>query len=370
MAEMHAARRDRLRALLAEHDADAALVTHLVNVRYLTGLTAAYGVLLVLADDAAIPGGAVVGTVGTEASQAALDVPELEREVSLTGGVPKLLVERAAKAGVRRLAVEGHDLTIDAYDALAGAAGGVELVRPGRLVEALRVVKDEAELAALTEACAITDRAFADLLASIRPGRTERELARALDDLMFTHGADEISFETIVAAGTNGAVPHHRPTRRPVETGDLIVFDFGAAYAGYHADMTRTVALGTPARWQREIYDVVSAAARTGREALRAGIRAADVDRASRKVVEDAGYGEQFVHGLGHGVGLEVHEDPGLGKTSEAVLAASSPVTVEPGVYLPGGGGVRIEDTLVVRADSAESLTRTTRELIELGAAS
>jgi Xaa-Pro dipeptidase len=362
MAETHAGRRDRLRGLLAEHDADAMLVTNLVNVRYLTGLTALYGVLLVPVD-----GSPLLGTVGTEQAQAEADVSDIEICALVAGGVTAALVERAAKAGVRRLAVESHELTVDAYDALAGAADGVELVRPGRLVEGLRLVKDDAELAALAQACAVSDAAFAELLATIRPGRTERRLARALDDLMLAHGAEELSFETIVAAGAHGAVPHHRPGERAVEAGDLIVFDFGAAVGGYHADITRTVAVGAPASWQRDIYGIVAAAQRAGRDALAAGASAGDVDRAARQVVENAGYAEQFVHGLGHGVGLEVHEAPALRKDGEDLLAEGTPLTVEPGVYLPERGGVRIEDTLVVRHGGAESLTTTTRELIELG---
>jgi Xaa-Pro dipeptidase len=356
-----------LRGLLAERDAEAMLVTSLVNVRYLTGLTAGYGVLLVLADDEAASGAAVLATVGTEASQARLDVPDVQIAVNKSGGAAGSLVEWAQHAGVRRVAVEGHALTLDGYDVLARAANEVELMRCGPLVEGLRVVKDEAELAALADACAISDRAFADLLEAIRPGRTERELARALDGLMLDHGAEECSFDTIVAAGPHAALPHHRPGNRAVESGDLVLFDFGAACGGYHADMTRTVAVGSPAAWQDEIYAAVAEAQRAGRAALRPGARAGDVDEAARRVVEQAGHGEAFVHGLGHGVGLQVHEAPALRKDGEDVLAALTPVTVEPGIYLVDRGGVRIEDTVVVRGRGADSLTTTTRALLEVG---
>jgi Xaa-Pro aminopeptidase len=177
-------------------------------------------------------------------------------------------------------------------------------------------------------------------------------------------GAEAPAFASIVAGGPHSAVPHHSPTDRPLERGDLLKIDFGARYEGYHADMTRAYVVGAPPTgWQQEIHDLVAAAQRVGREALVVGAAAVDVDAAARAVVVDAGYGDQFPHGLGHGVGLEIHEAPLLGPTSSATLAEGTPLTVEPGVYLPGRGGVRIEDTLVVRATGAELLTEAPREL-------
>jgi len=185
---------------------------------------------------------------------------------------------------------------------------------------------------------------------------------------MLDHGADAISFETIVAAGPNSAIPHHRPTDAVLASGDFVKIDFGALVAGYHSDMTRTFVLGKAADWQLEIYQLVADAQRAGREALHPGTGLREVDAAARDLIAEAGYAEQFGHGLGHGVGLEIHEAPGIGATSAGTLLAGSVVTVEPGVYLPGRGGVRIEDTLVVAAEghTPELLTRFPKELVTL----
>jgi Xaa-Pro aminopeptidase len=195
---------------------------------------------------------------------------------------------------------------------------------------------------------------------------TERELAGLLDRRMAELGADKPAFDTIVASGENGAIPHHTPASRELRAGDLVTLDFGARYQGYHADMTRTVSLGPPAGWQREVYELVAAAQRAGRLALAPGALAGEVDDAARSVIEGAGHGGHFRHGLGHGVGLEIHEEPFLGPSRTGRLEDRVPITVEPGVYLPGRGGVRIEDTLVTREGGPELFTKTTKELLVL----
>jgi Xaa-Pro aminopeptidase len=257
-------------------------------------------------------------------------------------------------------------MSVERHAELATAAAGVTTVPFGRKIEELRTAKDPSELELLATACRISAQAIADTFALIRPGLTERQLAAALDRRMVDLGAERPAFETIVASGPNGAIPHHAPTDRPMRRGDLITMDFGALYGGYHADMTRTVALGEPAGWQREIYELVAAAQRSGIEAARPGTDVADVDAAARDMIRDAGHGEHFGHGLGHGVGLEVHEAPTIGYARTGKLADRVPITVEPGVYLPGRGGVRIEDVLVVGAGGTGLLTTTTRELLVL----
>ncbi len=219
-------------------------------------------------------------------------------------------------------------------------------------------------MALLRLACEAADAALADLIerGGIRPGRTEKQVRNDLEALMLSRGADGASFETIVAAGANSAVPHHRPTDAVLAAGDFVKIDFGALVGGYHSDMTRTFVLGQPADWQREIYDLVAAAQRAGREALAPGVALCEVDAAARSVIADAGYGDTFSHGLGHGVGLQIHEAPGINAKAAGTLLAGSAVTVEPGVYLPDRGGVRIEDTLVV-GNSPELLTRFPKEL-------
>ncbi len=346
------------------------LVTDLNNVRYLSGFTGSNGALLVFTDDRE----AVLATDGRYRTQAAEQAPGLE--VAIERAVARHLVGRAAEAGVGKLGFESNVVTVDGFDALrdelAERKGATELVRAAGNVEALREIKDAGELALLRLACEVADAALADLVerGGLRPGRTEREVGRELEALMFDHGAEAVSFETIVAAGPNSAIPHHRPTDTALADGDFVKIDFGALVAGYHSDMTRTFVLGKAADWQLEIYRLVAEAQRAGREALRAGAELRDVDAAARRLIVDAGYGEYFGHGLGHGVGLQIHEAPGIGATSAGTLRAGSVVTVEPGVYLPGRGGVRIEDTLVVPDETTghtpELLTKFPKELTVL----
>jgi Xaa-Pro aminopeptidase len=328
------------------------LVTDLINVRYLSGFTGSNAALLVFADGE----DAVLATDGRYRTQAAQQAPDLE--VAIERACGRYLAGRAASANAHRVGFESNIVTVDGYDALAGAAGNTtELVRASQAVEALREIKDAGEVALLRLACEAADAALADLIESggLRPGRTEREVGRQLEALMLDHGADGVSFETIVASGANSAIPHHRPTEAVLAAGDFVKIDFGALVGGYHSDMTRTFVLSKAADWQLEIYELVSAAQRAGRGALEAGARLADVDAAARGVIVDAGHGEHFGHGLGHGVGLQIHEAPGINATAAGTLRAGSVVTVEPGVYLPDRGGVRLEDTLVV-ADTGQAL--------------
>lgn len=369
MAETHAGRRAALARKLVDDKIDVALVTSLVNVRYLTGLKSSNAALLVTADGSAVL--ATDSRYSTAAKAVAEDV-----ELVIERGVAVALATRAAtSAGSLRLGVEEHAVTLELWDSVQAAVDAepatVETVHLGRAVEQLRAVKDEEELGLLAQACAISCRALEDLYAAGGfAGRTEKEIARDLEWRMFGHGADAVAFETIVATGPNSAIPHHRPTERVVERGDLLKIDFGAAYRGYHADCTRTSVVGEqPRDWQREIYDLVAAAQRAGTEAVAVGAECLSVDRASRAIIDDAGYKENFGHGTGHGVGLEVHEAPTLGYTAPGTLADRMAVTVEPGIYLPGRGGVRIEDTLAVRASGgSELLTPTTKDLLVLDA--
>ncbi|WP_375488853.1 M24 family metallopeptidase [uncultured Mycobacterium sp.] len=359
----HSQRRDNLKDRIVTAGLDAMLVSDLVNVRYLSGFTGSNAALLVFADDRT----PVLATDGRYRTQAAQQAPDLEIAIERACG--RHLVGRAAAAGARRLGFESHVVTVDGFDVLAAEAGTTELVRASGTVEALREVKDAGEVALLRLACEAADAALTDLIerGGLRPGRTERQVSRELENLMLDHGAEGVSFETIVAAGRNSAIPHHRPTDAVLAAGDFVKIDFGALVAGYHSDMTRTFVLGRAADWQQEIYQLVAAAQRAGREALRSGANLQDVDAAARQVIIDAGHGEHFGHGLGHGVGLQIHEAPGINATAAGTLLAGSVVTVEPGVYLPDRGGVRIEDTLVVVDETSghtpELLTRFPKEL-------
>jgi Xaa-Pro aminopeptidase len=369
MTEIHAARRAAAQQKIAESGADAALITAPANVRYLSGLVSSNAAILLPA-----VGGGVLATDSRYAEAAERDCPDIE--IATERNLEPALVTLAAERGYATLAFEAQDMTVERHTALAEMDGGPRLVPLGRVVEDLRMVKDDAEIALLARACAITDEAFAQILGKIVPGRTERDLAVLLERAMVDLGAESPAFDTIVASGPNGAIPHHSPGDRAFELGDLIIIDCGARHGGYHADMTRTVAVGQPAGWQREIYDLVAQAQLAGVAAAVPGAEVSDVDAAARDVIDAAGHGDHFGHGLGHGVGLEVHESPlmALGRTGR--LLDRVPVTVEPGVYLPGKGGVRIEDTLVVRAGVSdggtgragppEILTTTTKELLVL----
>jgi Xaa-Pro aminopeptidase len=343
MPESHALRRERLRAAVAASDVDAALITTLVNVRYLTGLASSNAALLVPAG-----GAPVLATDSRYALAAERDCPDIQ--LLTARPVETALAELAVSQGLVRLAFEAQEMTVERHTALAATDGLVLLVPLGECVEQLRVVKDTEELTLLGRACTITGWAFDQAVPRIRPGMTERELAVLIERAMVDAGADKPAFDTIVASGPNGAIPHHAPGGRRFEPGDMITVDCGARYAGYHADMTRTVVLGEPAAWQREIYGLVAAAQRAGIEAATEGAAVADVDAAARDLIAAAGHDEHFGHGLGHGVGLEVHEAPMVGHAKPGTLGDRVPITVEPGIYLPGKGGVRIEDTLVVRS--------------------
>jgi Xaa-Pro aminopeptidase len=368
MAEMHAARRARAQQKVAESGADAALLTAPANVRYLSGLVSSYAAILL---PAAGPG--VLATDSRYAEAAERDCPDIE--IATERDLELALARRSVELGCLTLAFEAQEMTVERHTALAALAGGPRLIPLGHVVEGLRMIKDEAEITLLARACAITAEAFAAVLGEIVPGRTERELAVMLERVMIDLGAEAPAFATIVASGPNGAIPHHSPGDRTFERGDFITIDCGARFHGYHADMTRTVALGTPAPWQRDIYELVATAQLAGVAAALPGADIGEVDAAARDIIGAAGHGDHFEHGLGHGVGLQVHEAPLMGHGRTGRLLDRVPVTIEPGVYLPGKGGVRIEDTLVVRAgvsraDAGEAgpqiLTTTTKELLVL----
>ncbi len=379
VTSLHRTRRSTVRAALVADGIDALLVTDLINVRYLTGFTGSNAALLLVAADDEEPQQAHghtdritdeadprtrFCTDGRYTLQSQEQVPDLPRLIARPCDVALL---RGAPAG--SVGFEARSLPVAAYDVLAAVAR--ERARPVSLrttldvVEAARVIKDPTEIDALSRACQVADQALADLIAAggLRPGRTERAVGLELDQRMRELGAQDPAFETIVAAGPHSAIPHHRPTAAVLQRGDFVKLDFGAEVDGYHSDMTRTFVLGEPQAWQREIYDLVHAAQAAGRAACVIGASGDAVDAASRGVIEDAGYGPQFAHGLGHGVGLQIHEAPALARGAASIMASDMCVTVEPGVYLPGRGGVRIEDSGVIRPDGYHVLTQTSKDL-------
>ncbi|WP_326947803.1 Xaa-Pro peptidase family protein [Amycolatopsis sp. NBC_01307] len=356
MPETHGRRRAALRDSLTDAGLDALLVTDLLNIRYLTGFTGSNAAVLLYAGG---DGKTLFCTDGRYTTQAAAEVPDLETVVDRASAAA--LVKGVAKDW--KVGFESQHVSVEEYEAFRTHA---DLVRTPGLIEALRLVKDDAEVEALRQACAAADRALDDLVATggLRPGRTELDVARDLENRMLEHGSTGPSFASIVATGAHSAIPHHRPTHAELKRGDFLKLDFGATVDGYHSDMTRTFVLGEPADWQREVYDLVYTAQAAGVAAVAPGAVVSEVDAAARKVIADAGHREHFAHGLGHGVGLQIHEAPSLAATGVGTLSAGMAVTVEPGVYLAGRGGVRIEDTLVVRAGEPELLTLSTKNLV------
>lgn len=354
----HALRRRRLAPFLADEGLDALWVTRLTNVRYLTGFSGSNGQVLLGA------GAARLFTDGRYDTQAGHEAPDVARTIYLDG-VPPLAGE--ATAGIRRLGFEASHVTWTAWNRLQqwASTAEVDLVPTMGLVERLRRVKDPEELRLLRAAQEATDAAFEAVVlgGGLRTGMTERELAWSLERAMRDAGADGLAFDPIVAFGPSAAEPHHHPGDRPLARGDVVKLDFGALVAGYHADMTRTVAFGEPGPRIRELRDLVHAAQAAGIAAVRVGASLRDVDGASRAVLADAGH--PLPHGLGHGTGLDIHEDPFL-RADDEVLAAGTVVTVEPGVYIPGLGGVRIEDMVEVTADGPRGIPRTSKELLLL----
>lgn len=352
-----AARRARLAEALSARGIDGILVTTLVNVRYLTGFTGSNGAVLVAAD-----GCAVFATDGRYRDQAAIEVPDVEHVITRD-----LLGELAQRSTGTTLGVESHTLSIDAYEHLAGILPSTALTSGDRIVESLREIKDDVEIDALRRACDVSTRALEQVLAGPLAGRTERQVARDLENRMLDLGAEAIAFESILASGPNTAIPHHHPTERVLASGELLKIDFGARVDGYHADCTRTVVLGRADDWQREVYAAVQESQAAGLAQLRDGVELSAADRAARTSLDDAGWLEAFTTGLGHGVGLQIHEDPFVAASHTGKLSSRTVLTMEPGIYVPGRGGVRIEDTVLVTAGAPEVLTTMTKDLLEIG---
>jgi Xaa-Pro aminopeptidase len=353
----HPARRSRLAARLSELDVEAMLVTHTPNVRFLTGFTGSNG-QAVLTED----GGAFV-TDGRYEEQSAREVPDLRRVVS-TEAFPALAAKVCADLGVQRVAFEAERMTFAWHATLAEA--GLGLVPISGVVEGLRWAKEPEELRRLEAAQGIADRTFERVLATLRAGVTEREVAVRIDLTMRELGADAVSFDSIVAFGPGAAEPHHHPTDRPLERGQVVKMDFGALVDGYHSDMTRTVAFGDPGPRLREVYEVVRRAQRAGVDAVRPGVTGHEVDGLVRGILIEAGLEDGIQHSLGHGVGLEIHEAPWLRPGWTERLPRGAVVTVEPGIYLPGEGGVRIEDMVEVTVDGPRVIPTTTKDLLVL----
>lgn len=348
-------RLDSVRERATSAGADGALISHLPHIRWATGFSGSNALVLVTPDRA------VLLTDGRYTTQAEAETEGVE--IIIASDLVAALAELAVPA---RLAVQPEALTLARFDALRDALDATEWVRAPALLSEAVAAKDEDEIAAIRRAQALTASVFDGLLPLIGPGVSELDLAAEIVYQHLRGGASAMSFEPIVASGPRGALPHARPSTRTFRPGDLVVIDMGGVVDGYCADMTRTVAVGEPAADERRAYDAVNAALDAGLAATRAGAAGADMDRAAREVLAEAGLVDYFTHSLGHGVGIDVHEWPRLSVSADHVLPPGACITIEPGVYLPGRFGIRIEDLVVAREGGAESLTTAPRELLVL----
>ncbi len=345
----------RLRQTLTDNNLDAIVIGQPENRRYLSGFTGTKGALFISLERAflAVP---FVYLEQARKQAPAFEVVMFQREFAEVW--PDLVAEIEAS----RVAFESAHLTVAEHDKLVTGVENVELVPTEGMVEGLRAIKEQGELDKIREAVALADAAFAHIVEFIEPGLTEREIAWELEAYMRTHGAEKVAFDLIVGAGPNGALPHHEVSERVIGSGEPIVMDLGAQVAGYHSDLTRAICLGQPDERFTEIYDLVLQAQLAAEAAIRGGIVAREADNAARQIIAEAGYGEQYGHGLGHGVGLAVHEEPFVRQDAEEVLKPGMVLTVEPGIYLPDWGGVRIEDMVLVQEDGVEVLSRASKE--------
>lgn len=360
---MNAQRLDACRKAMTRENLPAILVTHPENRAYLSGFTGSNGALLITAEQAIL----IVGFIYQE--QAAMQAAGWSI-VSLRDSQAVTLAEQFVTFGLQRVGFEQDHLTYAQTEmfqtVFAEKAPDVDLVPYKGLVETLRQVKDAEEIEIMRKAAEISDHAYLHVLNVIRPGISERDVAIELEYTLKKMGADTFAFDTIVVSGSRSSLPHGKPTDKLIQHGDFVTMDFGARYRGYCSDITRTVVVGQPSDEQRKVYGIVLQAHMRALNAAAPGITGSELDAVARNTIVDAGYGKYFGHGLGHGVGRVVHELPGAGQKSEAEFVAGNVVTIEPGIYIPNWGGVRIEDTVLITADGRKSFHHTTKDLIVL----
>ncbi len=350
---------EKLKERLAKESFDGMLVTNLTNVRYLSGFTGSTASCLIL------DGKSYFISDGRYLTQSREQVQGMEIIID-SGSHLKIIRDNNLISNGATLGFEADFLTVSKMDKLRELFPNAKWEATTRFVEEIAAVKDESELRTLCAAVEITDKVFDQLIPELKPGVVEREVAAKISFAYKILGADGDSFNPIVASGPNSALPHALSSDREFKDGDFVVMDFGAQYQGYHADMTRTVAIGSVTDRHREVYAVVQEAQKRGCDAARAGMTCRELDDVTRNYVSDKGFDEYYVHGTGHGIGLEVHTMPRVSQISDDTLLENYVVTIEPGIYIPEWGGVRIEDDVIIRKDGCEVLNRSTKELLVL----
>ena len=346
---------DRLRKVLKQENVDAILISSPENRRYLSGFSGSAGYLVISAEDA------ILATDFRYIEQAGRQSPEFENV--RIGGPQSWLSDILGTKKLQNIAFESNNLTVAQHQTLITSLdkalpdAKIQLTSTSNIVENLRSIKDDHEMA-----IEISDQAFANVEPLIKEGITEKEIAWLLEKEVRTLGGDAISFDTIVASGPNAALPHHRPSEKAISNGEPIIIDMGALYNGYCSDLSRTIFIGEPDDTFKKVYDIVLAAQLTAIATVENGMTGQDVDALARSVIEKAGYGDNFGHSLGHGVGLAVHENPGVGPNSPHVIEEGMPFTIEPGIYISGWGGVRIEDIVVMDKGKARVISNAPKQ--------
>ena len=352
-------RLDKLRDQMGAKGLNWLFVSNIFNVRYLSGFSGSTAGLVVSPAEAKLITDFRYEEQASQEAFPGVQVVIDKRDV--LGATCEMLASAEGKIGF-----EAGALPYGSFEKLAGAVKA-ELVPTEGMAESLRKVKDEAELASLLKAARASDAVFGEILREIRPGISEVDLAARIDFLLRQRSTDVPPFKTIVASGVRASLPHAQPTPKPIDKGDLLTMDFGASVDGYCSDLTRTVVVGKASARQQEIYGIVLEANQKALAGIKAGVKGNEADSLARQHIEAKGYGERFGHGLGHGVGLEIHEEPRLSQKNIEVLEAGMVATVEPGVYIPGWGGVRIEDLMVVETEGCRLLSGAPKQLIEVG---
>jgi len=353
-SDKQAARVQRVRSKAKVDGTRAVLVLNLNHIRYLVGFSGSDGALIISDRDIFL----LVDPRYTTQAQYEASAETIEYRDQIEG-----IAKTVLRTGANELGFDAAAISFDRYHTLKAKLGGIELVPVTGELESIRCIKDEDEIDLIRKAAAIASSAYVSMLSFVHRGIEERDLALELEYKMRAAGAEAIAFDTIFASGPNAALPHARPGRRKLAPGDFVVVDYGATFMGYHSDETCTFALGAIDPTQRLVYDVVKQAHDLGISMIRPGIACREVDEAVRRHIEANGFGDYFGHGTGHGVGLEVHEPPRLARNSDAVLEPGMVVTVEPGIYIPGKGGVRIEDLVLVRQHDCEILSQVPKDL-------
>jgi Xaa-Pro aminopeptidase len=351
-------RQERVRQYLAEQKLDGLIVTHLPNIRYLTGFTGSAAIVVLTTDEVLFITDKRYTLQASQQIKARIVASDVSHE--------RTTADAIREKKLNRLGFESRRMTVQLHQFFTEQLAPADVLPTDGIVESLRLVKDADEVQAIRRAVELTSEVFSEFIGEIKPGRSERELAAELEYRLRRAGAEKIAFDTIIASGARSALPHGIASNKRIGYNEFVVLDFGAIVEGYSSDMTRTVYMGTPDAQAKQIYNIVLEAQLNCEHKMRAGMKAEEVDDLTRAWITERGYGEYYWHSTGHGIGLEVHEAPRVGKNSDSVVPAGAVITVEPGIYLPDWGGVRIEDVVVVGPHGSEVLTPSPKELVAL----